>query len=265
MYLLINQKIRKLENEQYSKLPRENVTKTYKKSNFNKVHNITNKAKKITENLPIADRIDKLQEKEAYITIKDHKDDFPNKIFCRLINPCKLSIGKISEVILDRINTAVRIQTKVNQWKDTFTVIDSFKNIPDKKPCYFMVFIIKSFYSSTSEKLFNEAIQYEHAKNIVEIPDHDMIIINHCRKSLLFHENEPWVKKESNENFGVTMGSNNVVEISELVGLLMLSKLVHLFQGNSVGLYRDNGLGVLRDLSVPETERLRKNVVKILI
>ena len=51
--------IYELENEQYSELLRENVTKTYKKSNCNKVRNIKNKAKKITENLPVADRIDK--------------------------------------------------------------------------------------------------------------------------------------------------------------------------------------------------------------
>ena len=43
----------------------------------------------------------------------------------------------------------------------------------------------------------------------------------------------------------------------------MLSKLVHLFQDNSVGLYRDDGLGVLRNLSGPETERLKKIFVKI--
>ena len=74
--------IYKLENEQYSKLLRENVTKTYQKSNFNKVCNINNKVKKITENLPVADRIDKLQEKGADITIKNCKDDFPNEISC---------------------------------------------------------------------------------------------------------------------------------------------------------------------------------------
>ena len=90
-----------------------------------------------------------------------------------------------------------------------------------------MVFNIESFYPSISEKLFNEAIQY--GKNMVEIPDHDVVIINHSRKSLLFHENEPWVKKEGNENFDVTIGSNDGAEISELVGLLMLNKLVHLF------------------------------------
>ena len=31
------------------------------------------------------------------------------------------------------------------------------------------------------------------------------------------------------------LGSNDVAEISELVALLMLSKLVYLFQDNSVG------------------------------
>ena len=68
-----------------------------------------------------------------------------------------------------------------------------------------------------------------------------MVIINHSRKSLIFHENEPWVKKEGNEDFDVTMGSNDEAEISELVGLLMLSKLVHLFQDNSVGLFEMMG------------------------
>ena len=71
--------IYKLENDQYCKLLKENATKIYKKFNFNKVGNINNKVKKFTENLQVADRIDKLQEKEAYITIKDHKDDFPNR------------------------------------------------------------------------------------------------------------------------------------------------------------------------------------------
>ena len=38
-----------------------------------------------------------------------------------------------------------------------------------------MVFDIENFFPSVSENLFNVAIQY--AKNIVEIHDHDMIII----------------------------------------------------------------------------------------
>ena len=42
--------------------------------------------------------------------------------------------------------------------------------------------------------------------------------------------------------------------------MVYLSKLVHLFQDNSHGLYQDDGLGVLRDFSGPETERFKKNV-----
>ena len=48
-----------------------------------------------------------LEEREAYITMKDHKSEFPNKILCRLINPSKSSIGKISKVILDSINKKI--------------------------------------------------------------------------------------------------------------------------------------------------------------
>ena len=46
---------------------------------LSKDRNINSKAKNITENLAVAYRIDKLQEKEAHITIKDHKDDLPIK------------------------------------------------------------------------------------------------------------------------------------------------------------------------------------------
>ena len=58
-----------------------------------------------------------MQETEAYITIKDHKDEFPNKIPCRLINPSKSNIGKISKAILDTINKNVVRSTEINQWK----------------------------------------------------------------------------------------------------------------------------------------------------
>ena len=37
-----------------------------------------------------------MQETEAYITIKNQKESFPNKIPCCLINPAKSSLAKIS-------------------------------------------------------------------------------------------------------------------------------------------------------------------------
>ena len=79
----------KLGQSEYKKLLKWNITKTYKKSDRRKVSNVNSHAKRVTEKLPTSDRIEKLQETESYITIKDHKEDFPNEILCRLINPLK--------------------------------------------------------------------------------------------------------------------------------------------------------------------------------
>ena len=60
--------------------------------------------KKITEKLPKSGRLEKMQETQANATIKDHKEDFPQKISCRLVNSSKSRLGKISKVILDKTN-----------------------------------------------------------------------------------------------------------------------------------------------------------------
>ena len=134
-----------LQQEEDTKLIKENVIKTYKKLTRKKLFNINRTAKKIPEKLSISDRIDKMLETEAYISIKDHKEDFANKISCCLINPSESNIGKISKVILDEINNIVQSKT-VNQWKDTTSVIEWFINIKNKESSSFVVFDTESFY-----------------------------------------------------------------------------------------------------------------------
>ena len=51
--------------------------------------------------------VEKITPKNSYITIKDHKQEFSNKIQCRLINPTKTNIGKISKQILEKINNDI--------------------------------------------------------------------------------------------------------------------------------------------------------------
>ena len=51
-------------------------------------------------------------------------------------------------------------------------------------------------------------------------------------------------------------------EVRELVGSYILSKL-NLSLIKKVGLYRDDGLGVFRNLSGPEIERKRKEIIKV--
>ena len=55
-----------------------------------------------TFSMSVADRIEVYGEARAFITLKDHKENFENAPKCRLINPAKTNIGKISKQILQK-------------------------------------------------------------------------------------------------------------------------------------------------------------------
>ena len=107
--------------------------------------------------------------------IKDHKKGFPNNPSFRLINLSKSDIRRISKKILDKINQRVIQETKVNQWKNTNTVIAWFKSLPDKSCLSFVNFDIESFYPSISLNLFQQAIDF--AREKVDITDTDISIM----------------------------------------------------------------------------------------
>ena len=237
------------------------ITKTYKKSSQTKINKINKDAKKIAVDLDLEDRVEKMQESESYITVKDHKEDFPHKISCRLINPSKSDIGKISKHVLDKINQNLRSVTEVNQWKNSHSVIDWFSNIRNKRNTSFFVFDIESFYPLISLELLEDAINF--AKTICNISEQDLAIIMQARRTLLFNNGEPWVKKVGNEEFDVPMGCFDGAEICDLVGIYKLYQLKNAIRKENVGLYRDDGLGILRNLSGPEIERIRKRIIKI--
>ena len=85
----------------------EIVSKLYKKCNTNKSNLIKVNSKQIASKLKIDDCVQKLDENEQYVTIKDHKEGFPGKLSCRLINLFRTDIGKISKQILDRFNNII--------------------------------------------------------------------------------------------------------------------------------------------------------------
>ena len=67
-----------------------------------------------------------LEKVDAFISLKDHKDNFLSDPKCRFINPAKSEIGKISELFIENINTKIRSLSAVHQWKDTDVVINWF-------------------------------------------------------------------------------------------------------------------------------------------
>ena len=79
----------KVEKDDYEEMILKNVTKDYKKTNDKFVDKVNEKDKDIAEKLELDDRIYAFSKRDAYITIKDHKENFRNNTKCRLINPSK--------------------------------------------------------------------------------------------------------------------------------------------------------------------------------
>ena len=73
-----------LSKDEYQKLLTENITKTYKMTSRRKVYDMNNERKSIAKQRSIDDSIERMYENESYSTIKDHKEDFPNKMSCRI-------------------------------------------------------------------------------------------------------------------------------------------------------------------------------------
>ena len=59
------------------------------------------------------------------------------------------------------------------------------------------------------------------------------------------------------------MGSFDGAEIRELVGLYIQSKLKKILPKSNFGLYRDDGLALLRNLNRQETDKVRKNITRV--
>ena len=245
--------------DDYRKLLRNNITAEYKKSDIEKIQVLNKEASKITNKLDIADRIDKYTESNAFITIKDHKAEFPGRIQCRLINPAKSNLGKISKAILGKHVKEIKQKTNSNQWKNSSDAIEWFKKLENKNSLVFFKFDINSYYPSITENLFNEALEW--SKGYTTIPEEEIQILRHTRKSFLFYQDEPWVKKTC-ENFDVTMGAYDGAEMCEFIGLYILNKLKSFIDQKQVGLYRDDGLAAVSG-SGPDVERLRKKIIRV--
>jgi hypothetical protein len=243
----------KMEADAYKKLRVAAVTKDYKKAKDSLVKNMIKEDKKIVEKLEIESRVQKVSMVDAFITLKDHKDNFHNNPKVRLLNPTKSEVGKISKKILENVNLAIRELEKLRLWRNTDEVITWFKGIERKYSYVFIEFDVVEFYPSITEVLLMTAIEW--AKERVMISEDDTKIIMQAKRSLLYSEGEPWTKK--GEPFDVAMGSFDGAESCELVGLYMLSQMSSL--NMTAGLYRDDGLGICRG-AARSVDRVRKEI-----
>ena len=175
------------------------------------------------------------------------------------INPSKPEIGVISKHILDEINTSITSSSKINQWKNTSSVLKWFNCLENKNSLSFICFHVCEFYPSITEKLLSKALDF--ASKYHPIYSHERDIILHAKRSLLFNDNCPWEKKSANNLFDVTMGSFEGAETCELVGCFLLSLLTKRY-GQNIGLYRDDGLAAFNE-TPQEIEKIKKGICKV--
>lgn len=248
--------------DEYKKLLNDNIISSYKKSAPRTVDKINNEAQSIISQNKITGRIPKLSQQPAFITFKDHKPNFQNNLQCRLLNPAKSHMGKISKSILDNINHTIRSKTNLIQWKNSYEVINWFKNIRMKAGKCFLKFDIVNFYQSIKDEQLYNALSF--ARNYIKISDDDEYIIRHSCKTLLFdNDNQTWEKTNNINLFDIPMGSFMGAEICDLIGLYILDQLTNVFPRGQYGIYRDDALSIVNTKSPSALERLSKTLHRV--
>ena len=70
-----------------------------------------------------------------------------------------------------------------------------------------------------------------------------------------------WTKKEIKKQFDVSMGAFDGAEVCELIGLCIFSTINESIKFESIGLYIDDGLAVLKSATGSKSERMRKRLI----
>ena len=229
----------------------------YKKADTDIIGDIDSEAATIAISLKLADRIEGMAPKQSFITIKDHKEDFPTRVSYRLLTPAKTNIGVISKSILDRVNGVVKEFLEVNLWKSTKEALSWFNGVEEKENYCWIKFDIESYFPSISKDLLLRTLSF--LRSITYISDFEIDLILHCRRGVsVGTDNCVWVKS-AEEDFDVTMGSHDSAEVSEAVGLYLLHKISTIIPKDKCGLYRDDGLGLIQG-GKQEVERVKKKL-----
>ena len=94
--------IYEMSKEHYKKLLHDNVTKSYQKAPPKLEASINMEAKNVSTKLKISDRVERIARTPAFVTLKDHKNNFRSNPTCRLINPSKSELGKVSKQLMEK-------------------------------------------------------------------------------------------------------------------------------------------------------------------
>ena len=250
--------------QDYREKKHTEITKTYKKSDLQAVQKVDEESAKLAAKLELDDRMQKFRKNEAFVSVKDHKSNYREKVSqgnvpLRLINPAKSDMGVVSKQILQKIIETVMEETNLNYWSSTWSTLNWYENLAKDKKFTFLIYDIENFYPNIKKEVLLKALKW--AEQFCVISELDKEIIMQSRKSFLIEDGQPWVKKED-PDFDVTQGSFDSCQVCELVGIYLLSEISKFVPKEHHGVYRDDGLLALPE-NAGEHERIRKKLVKL--
>jgi hypothetical protein len=71
-----------------------------------------------------------------------------NNTKCRLINPTKSELARVSKQMLAKIISTVKSKSQLQQWKNTHSVIEWFTQLKNKEKHYFIQLVVVEYYAS---------------------------------------------------------------------------------------------------------------------
>ena len=109
--------------------------------------------------------------------------------------------------------------------------------------------------NSIKESLLIEALELAKQRVIINTKNRETIF--KAKKTFLYGEEEPWIKKQSNK-FDVTVESYVWAEVYELTGT------GNKYSPNSIGINRDDELAVFKNTNGLQSEKIKKIFQKYL-
>ena len=137
------------------------------------------------------------------------------------------------------MNVSIRCKADVNQWRSTKEVIRWFNNLDNKKQLSYLSFDIVDFYPSITDNLLIKTLKWAQKYHNIALTEFDAMM--HARRTILFdHKGNVWTKKNSKNQFDVSMRANDEAEICELVGLNILTEIHRNIDFTSVDYYTES-------------------------
>ena len=184
---------------------RNNITSKYSLDMTDCINLINNESALIISHSNTKNRkLPKHQKADAFITIKDHKPNFPHSISCRTTNPSKTHLGKWSKMIPQKQIFYIRSNCNLKQWKNSTEVVEWFKLIDDKTHKSFLNVDIVNFYPCIKRNHLLNAINF--CGKYSQFSDQEIELILHTCKAILCYDDKVWKKSCSDTNFDIQMG-----------------------------------------------------------